>query len=54
MQINIWQDNWVLGNHNIKIRTPRGNNILTIVDELIKPIDSTWDTDSWCSLSSGV
>ena len=44
-QINIWEDNWIPGSHNVKILTPRGNNIITTVDELINPIDSTWDVE---------
>ena len=43
--MNIWEDNWILGSHNLKILTPRGNNIITTVDELINPIDSTWDVE---------
>jgi hypothetical protein len=40
-QVNIWEDNWILGSHNLKVLMPRGNNIITTVDELINPIDST-------------
>jgi hypothetical protein len=44
-QINIWEDNWIPGSQNLKVLTPRGNNIITTVDELINPIDSTWDVE---------
>jgi len=44
-QINIWDDNWIPGSHDLKIQTWRGNNIVTTVDELINPIDFTWDVD---------
>jgi hypothetical protein len=44
-QIKIWEDNWIPGSHNIKIQTVRGNNLVTTVDELINPINSTWDED---------
>jgi len=44
-QINIYEDNWIPGSHNMKIQTNRGNNIVTMVDELINPVDSTWDID---------
>ena len=43
--INIWDDNWIPGSHDLKIQTWRGNNIVTTVDELINPIDFTWDVD---------
>jgi hypothetical protein len=29
----------------MKIQTPRGNNIITRVDELINPVDSMWDAN---------
>ena len=38
-QINIWEDNWIPGSHNMKMQTPRGNNIATRVDDLINPVD---------------
>jgi hypothetical protein len=44
-QINIWEDNWIPGSHNMKIQMPRGNNLVTRVDELINPVDPTWDAD---------
>ena len=43
--INIWEDNWIPGSHNMKIQTNKANNIVTMVDELINPVDSTWDVD---------
>jgi len=42
---DIWEDNWILGNHNFKIQTTRGNNLVLTVDELINPVNSTWDVD---------
>jgi len=44
-QINIQEDHWILGSHNLKIQTPRGNNIITTVDELIHPVDLTRDVE---------
>jgi hypothetical protein len=44
-QINIWEDSWIPSSHDMKIMTPRGNNILTKVEELINPIDGRWDED---------
>jgi hypothetical protein len=52
--INIWEDNWIPGSHNMKIQIPRGNNIVTRVDELINPVDSTWDADLVRSIFWGV
>jgi len=53
-QINIWEDNWIPGSHNMKILTPRGNNIVTRVNELINPVDSTWDTNLIRSSFGGI
>ena len=44
-QINIWDDHWIPSSHNMKIQTPRGNNLVTKVDELINPITGKWDED---------
>lgn len=44
-QIRIWEDNWIQGSHNMKIQTWRGNNLVRTVDELINPIDVSWDDD---------
>ena len=44
-QINIWENNWIPGSHNLKVQTARGNNIITTVDDLINPVDATWDVD---------
>ena len=53
-QINIWDDNWIPGSHNMKIQMPRGNNIVKTVDELINPVDFTWDADLIRSIFWGV
>jgi len=29
----------------LKVQTARGNNIITTVDDLINPVDATWDVD---------
>jgi len=42
-EINIWEDNWIPRSHNLKIQTRRGNNLVTRVNELINPVDFTWD-----------
>jgi len=44
-QINIWENNWIPGSHNLKVQTARGNTIITTVDDLINPADATWDVD---------
>ncbi|GJN05323.1 hypothetical protein PR202_ga22942 [Eleusine coracana subsp. coracana] len=44
-QINIWEDQWIPGSNNLKVQTPRGNIVVTTIDELINPIDGTWDED---------
>ena len=44
-QINIWEDNWIPSSHNLKIQTPRGTNIVRTVNELINPVDGSWDED---------
>jgi len=44
-KIKIWEDNWIQGSHNLKVQTRRGNRLVTTVDELINPIDHTWDVD---------
>ena len=44
-QINIWNDNWTPGSHNLKVLTPRGNIVISTVDELINPIDGRWDEE---------
>ena len=44
-QINIWNDNWIPGSHNLKVLTPRGNIVISTVDELINPIDGRWDEE---------
>ena len=42
---DIWEDNWISGSHNFKIQTTRGNNLVLTVDEIINPVNSTWDVD---------
>jgi len=44
-RINIWEDHWISGSHNLKIQTARRNNLVSIVDELINQITSSWDVD---------
>jgi hypothetical protein len=44
-QIKIWEDNWIPSSHNMKVLTPRGNNLLTKVDELINPVTGAWDEE---------
>jgi hypothetical protein len=53
-QINIWEDNWIPGSHNMKIQMPRGNNLVTRVDELINSVDLTWDADLVRSIFWGI
>ena len=42
-QIKIWEDCQIPSSHNLKILTPRGNNLVTNVEELINPVDGNWD-----------
>jgi hypothetical protein len=42
---NIWNDNWIPSSHNLKVQTPRGNILISIVDELINPLDGRWDEE---------
>jgi hypothetical protein len=44
-QINIWEDHWTPSSHNLRIMTPRGNNLITTVEELINPITGYWDEE---------
>lgn len=43
MKINIWDDCWIPSSSSRKIIMPRGNRILSRVNELIDPISGTWD-----------
>jgi hypothetical protein len=38
-KINIWIDNWIPRSHNLKVVTPRGNRVVSTIDELINPIE---------------
>lgn len=53
-EINIWEDNWIPGSHNLKIQTRRGNNLVTRVNELINPVDFTWDEQLIRSIFWGI
>ncbi|GJN27875.1 hypothetical protein PR202_gb15931 [Eleusine coracana subsp. coracana] len=53
-QINIWEDQWIPRSNNMKVQTPRGNRVVTTVDELINPIDGNWDDDLIKSLFPSV
>lgn len=44
-QINIWEYNWIPTSQNLKVQTPRGRNIVTIVNELINPVTRQWDVE---------
>lgn len=41
--INIWSDPWLPRDHTRKPLTPRGQSLLTRVEELINPISGEWD-----------
>jgi ribonuclease HI len=43
--INIWEDNWIPGGFSRKIFTPKGQNLLTRVSDLIDPYTNTWDEE---------
>lgn len=42
-QVNIWSDPWILRPWSRKVITPRGQNVLTPVSELICPATGSWD-----------
>lgn len=42
-EINIWSDPWVPSSPDRKVITPRGQALLTRVNELIDPNSGTWD-----------
>ena len=44
-RIKIWDDNWIPGSHNMKVQTRRGNNLVSTMNELINPVDTSWDVD---------
>jgi hypothetical protein len=44
-RINIWSDPWLPREWTRKPLTPRGNILLTKVDELINPVTGTWDEE---------
>lgn len=39
----IWEDPWIPAGLSRRLRTPRGNTLLTKVSELIDPVTSSWD-----------
>jgi hypothetical protein len=45
-QINIWEDCWIPSSHNLKVMTPKGNNVVQHVNDLINPIYGQWDSES--------
>lgn len=42
-RVDIWNDPWVPGCVSRKVLTPRGQNILTKVSNLIDPVTGNWD-----------
>lgn len=44
-QIKIWENCRIPSSHSLKILTPRGNNLVTNVEELINPVDGNWDEE---------
>ena len=48
--INIWEVHWIPLSPNKKVITRRGQILLKIVDELMSPIDGTWDEDMLTSI----
>lgn len=49
-QINIWDDCWLPTSHNLKNLTPRGNNLVITVNDLINPVTGEWDVELITSL----
>lgn len=46
-QIKIWDDCWVPRSHNLEIMTPKGNNLVSMVDELVNSMTGDWDDGSY-------
>ena len=44
-KINIWSDAWVPGSADRKVITPRGQNIISKVGDLIDPVTRQWDEE---------
>jgi ribonuclease HI len=44
-QIDIWHDSWIPNNHDGLVISPRGNIVLSKVEELINPITGSWDEE---------
>jgi hypothetical protein len=44
-KVNIWEDAWISGSFNRKVLTPRGNCLLSHVNELIDPISYQCDEE---------
>jgi len=42
-QINILEDHWIPGSHNLKVLTPRESNLLSKIEDLIDPTTGNWD-----------
>jgi hypothetical protein len=43
--IDIWQDNWIPSNHNLRVQMPRGGVLVRKVNDLINPVDGMWDEE---------
>jgi hypothetical protein len=43
--IHIWEDEWLPRDQSRRLFTPRGPNLLTRVNELLDPINGTWDEE---------
>jgi len=43
--INIWNDPWILRGRTRRVITPRGQNVLSRVSDLIDPSSGSWDVD---------
>lgn len=53
-KINIWQDPWISSSVSRKVITPRGQSLLSKVEELINPHTSQWDEELIRSVFSSV
>jgi hypothetical protein len=44
-RVRIWEDEWIPREESCRPFTPRGQNLLSQVDELINPVNGSWDEE---------
>ena len=53
-QVNIWRDPWIPNSADRRVITPRGQTVLTTVNDLIDPTSGNWDEDLITSIFNPV